>query len=842
MMSARLFVRDPSSLDSHHSDESDTVLHVMSLCGGDYVYQLPPLLNVERTIIDKCATTTANLAQQYRDDRMRSWFFGRLAAEIADQAVIHPDYGKLAARVEMSQIYLKTPGSFWASMKHLRDNGTLSDVVWSACCEHKNEIATFLQSHLDADYANFTYRGTLSLQWVYLARDAVTGQLLERPAYMFMRIALALWPKRLDQAFTTFQLLHSGTVTLSKTAMMNLGMVLERGRNQIKMTSETPPILMDRYVRNVRSKNVGERYKDMHHVGEIANAAAHFGYSLEGSGMASSFAKVVTNAWIDTENHTSNEALCINRDVWDSDLVDVLTNCPERCNVVIWLPSVFLERLKEALLDGSKEVLWSFFNGECAKKLRGISGEQFDLTYSLYEKSRRFTHRQPIKDVLTQLFTASANVPRFVFKDVVCSRNPQNRHAAPIGTTTYGGDTFVYSGDSVDAVSATCSVNVSDFHVLTTDDEIVYDFQGLMTAVQNAVSIMNRLHALTKYVSDACRESSENATAIGIGVRDMQGLLIKCKLPYCSAKAVKLMESIMETVYFSALTESFWCAMRESRSFLHFKNSMYTQCIPQAWLSGYKIPLTCACGWRDESANAANNDAETPMREQKDECPPSPTCDHTGACACVEDVTAGGVGRGMRMHCALCSKVMHVPKHNWEALARDISTSQALFNSVVISIGDTEDETRLFGGSPGIDPLHSNLVAPKGDMYGTHKVEAYNGCVLAVHPKLIEELNDRGMWTPKMRDFITSCVDGRLQNIDAVPTDLKELFKTIWEIHPSERMRINARLSKYVDQGMYSTLCLTDATVKDMAWILVDAYDKYHLKQVQTFHRRRTKL
>lgn len=62
----------------------------------------------------------------------------------------------------------------------------------------------------------------------------------------------------------------------------------------------------------------------------------------------------------------------------------------------------------------------------------------------------------------------------------------------------------------------------------------------------------------------------------------------------------------------------------------------------------------------------------------------------------------------------------------------------------------------------------------------------YNRRVLAgeftvVNKYLLRDLTERGLWTPEVRNQIIAD-QGSVQNVRQIPQELKNLYKTVWEI------------------------------------------------------------
>ena len=151
-------------------------------------------------------------------------FAATLCANISTQ---HPDYGKLAARLTISNHQKNTDPSFLNVMRALStqkmpkttDPVSYIDENLMAFVE-KNADAIEARIDHDRDYL-FDYFGFKTLEKSYLLKDA-NGKILERPQHLWMRVSLALW-KNLDRAFETYDYMSQKFFTHATPTLFNAG-------------------------------------------------------------------------------------------------------------------------------------------------------------------------------------------------------------------------------------------------------------------------------------------------------------------------------------------------------------------------------------------------------------------------------------------------------------------------------------------------------------------------------------------------------------------------------------------------------------------------------------------
>ena len=119
-----------------------------------------------------------------------------LGAEIcALMITTHPDYKILAGRIAMSNLEKNTSPSFSETIQILYDNqdkhgkqcSLISQELYDIVQKHKTKLNSVIKHKRDS---NIDYFGLKTLEKSYLLK--VRGKLIERPQYLFMRVALGI--------------------------------------------------------------------------------------------------------------------------------------------------------------------------------------------------------------------------------------------------------------------------------------------------------------------------------------------------------------------------------------------------------------------------------------------------------------------------------------------------------------------------------------------------------------------------------------------------------------------------------------------------------------------------
>ena len=150
----------------------------------------------------------------------------------------------------------------------------------------------------------------------------------------------------------------------------------------------------------------------------------------------------------------------------------------------------------------------------------------------------------------------------------------------------------------------------------------------------------------------------------------------------------------------------------------------------------------------------------------------------------------------------------------WQALRERIATV-GIRNSLVIAIAPTATIASIVGCYECIEPQISNLF----------KRETLSGEFLQVNRYLIDELQARGLWTEEMRMRL-KLSEGSVQNIAGLPDDLKELYRTVWEIPMRGLIDMAAARNAYIDQSQSLNLFAESPNIGRLSSMYMYAWKK----------------
>jgi ribonucleoside-diphosphate reductase alpha chain len=126
---------------------------------------------------------------------------------------------------------------------------------------------------------------------------------------------------------------------------------------------------------------------------------------------------------------------------------------------------------------------------------------------------------------------------------------------------------------------------------------------------------------------------------------------------------------------------------------------------------------------------------------------------------------------------------------NWEALRAEV-IEHGVRNSLLVAPMPTASTSQILGNNECFEPYTSNIY--------TRRV--LSGEFVVVNKHLLKDLVQLGLWTNDMKNKIIAN-NGSVQNIHEIPENLKELYKTVWEIKQRNLIDMAADRGAYICQS-----------------------------------------
>jgi ribonucleoside-diphosphate reductase subunit M1 len=138
------------------------------------------------------------------------------------------------------------------------------------------------------------------------------------------------------------------------------------------------------------------------------------------------------------------------------------------------------------------------------------------------------------------------------------------------------------------------------------------------------------------------------------------------------------------------------------------------------------------------------------------------------------------------------------PRHDWVALRARIA-EHGVRNSLLVAPMPTASTAQILGNNECFEPYTSNLYSRR----------VLSGEFTVVNQHLLRDLLSRNLWTQEIRNQIIAH-NGSVQNIPEIPTDLKELYRTSWEIKQRSLIDMAADRGAFIDQSQSFNVFMQD--------------------------------
>jgi ribonucleoside-diphosphate reductase alpha chain len=138
---------------------------------------------------------------------------------------------------------------------------------------------------------------------------------------------------------------------------------------------------------------------------------------------------------------------------------------------------------------------------------------------------------------------------------------------------------------------------------------------------------------------------------------------------------------------------------------------------------------------------------------------------------------------------------------DWVKLRKTVK-KQGVRNSLLVAPMPTASTSQILGNNECFEPYTSNIY--------TRRV--LSGEFIVVNKHLLEDLVDRGLWNEDMKQELMQN-NGSVQNIDGIPDDLKELYRTVWEMSMKDIIDMSRQRGYFIDQSQSLNLFMEGATM-----------------------------
>ncbi len=138
---------------------------------------------------------------------------------------------------------------------------------------------------------------------------------------------------------------------------------------------------------------------------------------------------------------------------------------------------------------------------------------------------------------------------------------------------------------------------------------------------------------------------------------------------------------------------------------------------------------------------------------------------------------------------------------DWGKLRKDVK-KHGVRNSLLVAPMPTASTSQILGNNEAFEPYTSNIY--------TRRV--LSGEFIVVNKHLLEDLVELGLWNEDLKQEVMRA-NGSIQDIDEIPQDLKELYKTVWELSMKDIIDMSRHRGYFIDQSQSLNLFMENANM-----------------------------
>ena len=151
---------------------------------------------------------------------------------------------------------------------------------------------------------------------------------------------------------------------------------------------------------------------------------------------------------------------------------------------------------------------------------------------------------------------------------------------------------------------------------------------------------------------------------------------------------------------------------------------------------------------------------------------------------------------------------------DWDGLKKQIE-EHGLRNSLLLAPMPTASTSQILGNNECIEPYTSNIYSRR----------TLSGEYIVVNKHLLKDLIALGMWNDEMKEALMAS-NGSIQHIDGLPQNLKDLYKTVWEISQKAIIDMAADRGAYICQSQSLNLFMENPNFAKLSSMHFYAWQK----------------
>jgi ribonucleoside-diphosphate reductase alpha chain len=662
----------------------------------------------------------------------------------------HPDYSTLAARLAITALHKETKKSFSETVTELykyvdpktrKHSPIVSEQFHKLVLKHADELDSAIVHSRDH---NFDYFGFKTLEKSYLLK--VNGRVAERPQYMYMRTALQICGEDIEGAIETYKLLSEGYYTHATPTLFNSG----TGRPQLSSC----------FLLDVENDSIEGIFNTLKESAQISKNAGGIGISFtkvraKGTYIAGTngtsngiipFLKIYneTARAVDQGGGKRKGSIAIYMEPWHADIMDFLDLRKNQGAEELRARDLFLAMWTNDLfmerIDLDED--WSLM---CPHECPGLTetyGQEFRELYTKYESEDRYKKVIKARDVWNKILESQieTGTPYILYKDSINEKSNQ----ANIGV--------VRSSNLCAEIVEATGITKTQGEILQNKELLeklgLGEFFGQESVNETAVCNLASI-ALPKFVN---KNKTYNHN----------------KLFDVAYSATINLNKVIDVNYYPSPVARF-------SNLLHRPIGLGVQGLADVFFQ-------VGVAYDSDEAKLLNKEIFETIYYASIKA----SCDLAKVDGPYATYAGSPISEGKFQFDLWGAKP--TKRWDWDKLREEIK-KHGVRNSLTTCIMPTASTASILGNEASCEAQTSNMYT-RGVLSGTF---------ILVNKYLVKELVKLGIWSDSLRKKII-VENGSVQNIPEIPTHVKEVFKTVYEVKQKDVIDMAADRGAFIDQ------------------------------------------
>ena len=701
--------------------------------------------------------------------------------QCASMSSIRPEYNILASRIAISNHHKNTSDSFLTVASTLYNHYDLFNKhtpiitkdFYDIVQKYSDKWDDIIQ--YDRDYL-IDYFGFKTLERAYLIK--VNNIIVERPQHMWLRVSIGIHGDDINRIIESYNLLSQKYFTHGTPTLFNAGTLR--------------PQLSSCFLIGMHDDSIGGIYHTLSDCALISKWAGGIGLHIHNvrasgshirgtNGTSNGIVPMLrvfnnTAKYVDQGGGKRNGSFAIYLEPWHSDIelfLEMRKNHGDEelkardLFYALWIPDLFMERVK----SGGN---WTLM---CPDECPGLSdcyGDDFKNLYEKYESDNKGKRTMEARKLWFAILDSQmeTGTPYLLFKDSVNKKSNQ-KNVGVIKSSNLCTEITEYSDSDETAVCNLASIALPAFV-----QNNQFDYDKLHEISKVVTNNLNKIIDVNFYPTDKAKKSNFKHRPIGIGVQGLADVFMLLNIPFHSDQAKEINKNIFETIYHAALEKSNEIAKDRYNLLMSINTDDISPLKQKAKFD--EILNECEFDVIFNKINGTNSHL-------------------VGAYSTFEGSPAH---KGM-LQFDLWG-VQPSSRYDWDKLKSNISF-YGLRNSLLLAPMPTASTSQILGYNECFEPITSNIYNRRTNA----------GEFIVANKYMMKDLIELNLWNEDLKNNIIAN-HGSIQHIESIPREIKDKYKTVWEIPMKHIIDMSADRGAFICQSQSLNLWIEDPNYNNL--------------------------